>query len=68
MPLLQTAPLRVAAIGRTGRGDWGHAIDELWQRQPGTEMVAVADESTEGLAKAASASAGTRRNLPTTVR
>ena len=52
MPLLQTAPLRVAAIGRTGRGDWGHAIDELWQRQPGTEMVAVADESTEGLAKA----------------
>lgn len=52
MPLLQTAPLRVAAIGRTGRGDWGHAIDELWQRQPGTEIVAVADESAEGLAKA----------------
>lgn len=52
MPLMQTAPLRVAAIGRTGRGDWGHAIDELWQRQPGTEIVAVADESPDGLAKA----------------
>ena len=52
MPLLQAAPLRVAAIGRSGRGDWGHAIDELWQRQPGTEIVAVADESPDGLAKA----------------
>lgn len=52
MPLLQNAPLRVAAIGRTGRGDWGHAIDELWQRQPGAEIVAVADASTEGLGKA----------------
>lgn len=52
MPLLQTAPLRVAAIGRTGRGDWGHAIDELWRNQPGTELVAVADDSADGLAKA----------------
>ncbi len=52
MPLFQTPLLRVAAIGRTGRGDWGHAIDELWLRQPGTEIVAVADESAEGLAKA----------------
>jgi predicted dehydrogenase len=52
MPLFQTPLLRVAAIGRTGRGDWGHAIDELWQRQPGTEIVAVADESAEGLGKA----------------
>jgi predicted dehydrogenase len=52
MRLLQTAPLRVAAIGRTGRGDWGHAIDELWRHQPGAEVVAVADESAEGLATA----------------
>ena len=45
--------LRVAAIGRTGRGDWGHAIDELWAREGGgTRLVAVADESEEGLAKA----------------
>jgi predicted dehydrogenase len=46
------APLRVAAIGRTGRGDWGHAIDQLWGGVEGAELVAVADESEEGLAKA----------------
>ena len=45
--------MRVAVIGRTGRGDWGHAIDELWTGVEGTELVAVADESAEGLAKAA---------------
>lgn len=44
--------LRVAAIGRTGRGDWGHAIDELWSGVDGVQLVAVADESEEGLAKA----------------
>jgi len=44
--------LRVAAIGRTGRGDWGHAIDELWAGVAGTELVALADDSAEGLAKA----------------
>ena len=44
--------LRVAAIGRTGRGDYGHAIDELWRGLPGVELVAIADESPEGLAKA----------------
>jgi predicted dehydrogenase len=52
MPVLETAPLRVAAIGRSGRGDWGHAIDDLWRDQPGAEVVAVADESAEELAKA----------------
>jgi predicted dehydrogenase len=46
------APLRVAVIGRTGRGDWGHAIDQLWGGVEGVEIVAVADESEEGLAKA----------------
>jgi len=45
-------PLRVAAIGRTGRGDWGHAIDELWSGVDGVELAAVADESEEGLAQA----------------
>ena len=43
---------RVAAIGRTGRGDWGHAIDELWAGVEGTQLVALADESEAGLAKA----------------
>jgi predicted dehydrogenase len=45
-------PLKVAAIGRTGRGDWGHAIDEIWTDVPGGRLVAVADEAEEGLAKA----------------
>ena len=45
-------PLRVAVIGRTGRGDWGHAIDELWADIETAEIVAVADESEEGLGKA----------------
>jgi len=45
-------PMRVAVIGRSGRGDWGHAIDELWRGLDGAELVAVADESPEGLEKA----------------
>jgi predicted dehydrogenase len=44
--------IRVSAIGRTGRGDYGHAIDELWRGLDGVELVGVADESEEGLAKA----------------
>ncbi len=52
MNRFRMAPLRVAAIGRTGRGDWGHAIDQLWGGVEGAELVAVADESDEALAKA----------------
>jgi predicted dehydrogenase len=52
MNRFKMAPLRVAAIGRTGRGDWGHAIDELWRDVEGAELVAVTDESEQGLAKA----------------
>ncbi|MFM7291496.1 MAG: Gfo/Idh/MocA family protein [Planctomycetia bacterium] len=52
MTRFMAAPLRAAAIGRTGRGDWGHAIDQLWAGTEGVKLVAVADESAEGLAKA----------------
>ena len=45
-------PLRVAVIGRTGRGDWGHAIDELWRDVEAAELVAVADEDEAGLGQA----------------
>ncbi|MFM7206490.1 MAG: Gfo/Idh/MocA family protein [Planctomycetaceae bacterium] len=45
-------PMRVAVIGRSGRGDWGHAIDELWRDVGVAELVAVADETDEGVAKA----------------
>jgi predicted dehydrogenase len=44
--------LTVAAIGRTGRGDWGHQIDEIWAGVPGTKLAAVADENEAGLAQA----------------
>jgi predicted dehydrogenase len=39
---------RVAVIGRTGRGNYGHGLDEVWRDVPGVEVVAVADEDAEG--------------------
>jgi len=50
---MQGDVMRVAVIGRTGRGDWGHAIDELWQDLDVAEVVAAADENEAGLAAAA---------------
>jgi predicted dehydrogenase len=44
---------RVAVIGRTGRGDYGHDLDTVWLDVPEVEIVAVADESEEGRARAA---------------
>lgn len=52
MTRFTTGALQAAAIGRTGRGDFGHAIDEMVAGTPGVRLVAVADESEEGLAKA----------------
>lgn len=43
---------RVAVIGSTGRGDYGHAVDEAWLAVDNTEVVAVADDHAEGLAAA----------------
>jgi predicted dehydrogenase len=44
---------RVAVIGRTGRGNYGHDVDMVWLDVPGMQIVAVADESDEGRAAAA---------------
>ncbi|MES1213602.1 MAG: Gfo/Idh/MocA family oxidoreductase [Singulisphaera sp.] len=44
---------RVAVIGRTGRGDYGHSIDTVWATVPQTQVVAVADDDRIGLAAAA---------------
>ncbi len=44
--------LRVAVIGHTGRGNYGHGIDTVWLRVPATEIVAVADENLTGLTQA----------------
>jgi predicted dehydrogenase len=45
---------RVAVIGRTGKGDYGHGLDVVWQALENVEVVAVADEDEKGRAAAAS--------------
>jgi predicted dehydrogenase len=46
---------RVAVIGSTGRGNYGHGLDRVWLDVPRTKLVAVADDNSEGLKKAAAA-------------
>jgi predicted dehydrogenase len=43
------ARLRVAVIGHTGRGNYGHGLDTMWAQLPETEIVAVADADAKGL-------------------
>ncbi len=40
---------RVAVIGHTGRGNYGHGLDTVWLKVPETEIVAVADADAKGL-------------------
>lgn len=44
--------LRVAVIGHTGRGNYGHGLDIMWFKIPTVEIVAVADADEKGLATA----------------
>ena len=44
---------RVAVIGSTGRGNYGHSLDTAWLDVADTEVVAVADQNKTGLAAAA---------------
>ena len=44
---------RVAVIGRTGRGDYGHGLDVVWRDVPDVDVVAVADDNEAGRAAAA---------------
>lgn len=46
------APRRVAVIGHTGRGNYGHGLDVVWQKIKGAEIVGVADANESGLKKA----------------
>ncbi len=39
---------RVAVIGRTGRGNYGHGLDMVWLQIPNAQIVAVADENEAG--------------------
>ena len=43
---------RVAVIGHTGRGNYGHGLDTVWAALPGVQIVGVADADPQGLAKA----------------
>ncbi|MEN3944089.1 Gfo/Idh/MocA family oxidoreductase [Prosthecobacter sp. SYSU 5D2] len=47
-----SARTRVAVIGHTGRGNFGHGLDSMWLDMPETEVVAVADADAKGLAGA----------------
>jgi len=44
--------LKVAVIGHTGHGNYGHGVDTMWLKVPATEIVAVADADEKGLAGA----------------
>lgn len=44
---------RVAIVGRTGGGNYGHGLDVVWNDVPQAEVVAVADPDPKGLAAAA---------------
>ena len=44
---------RIAVIGNTGRGNYGHGIDSVWQHfRPQCEVVAVADPDEKGRGEA----------------
>jgi predicted dehydrogenase len=43
---------RVAVIGHTGRGNYGHGLDVVWQKIPDAEIVSVADADDKGLKRA----------------
>ena len=55
-----TKPLRVAIIGHTGRGDYGHYLDRAFTGVAGTEVVALADHDEAGR-QAAMARSGAQR-------
>jgi predicted dehydrogenase len=44
---------RVAVIGRTGKGNYGHGLDVVWKEIDNAEVVAVADPDEKGRAAAA---------------
>lgn len=45
-----SAKLRVGIIGATGKGDYGHAVDEAFTKVPQVEIVALADADEKGRA------------------
>ncbi|MBM4437636.1 MAG: Gfo/Idh/MocA family oxidoreductase, partial [Actinobacteria bacterium] len=54
------ATYRVALIGRTGRGNYGHYMDRAWRLIPNAEVVAVADPDATGRSAAMQQSGAAR--------
>jgi predicted dehydrogenase len=52
MTATRAPKFRVAVIGHTGRGNYGHGIDTVWLDLPECQIVAVADADPAGLAEA----------------
>ena len=52
LPAKASRSRRAAVIGHTGRGNYGHGLDVVWQKIPGVEIVGVADADSKGLEKA----------------
>ncbi len=48
----RTKPYRVAVIGHTGRGNYGHGIDTVWHAFEQMDVVAVSDPDENGRAGA----------------
>lgn len=48
-PPLVKGPLKAAIIGHTGRGGYGHELDEVFRDRDDVELVAVADADETGL-------------------
>ena len=44
---------RVGVIGSTGRGNYGHGLDTVWNAFQEAKVTAVADDDSKGLANAA---------------
>jgi predicted dehydrogenase len=49
----EATPLTAAVIGHTGRGDYGHGLDGIFQNRPGVKLVALADPDDAGRARVA---------------
>ena len=48
----RTGPMTAAVIGHTGRGNFGHGLDAIFDGVPGVELGALADADDAGRAKA----------------
>jgi len=44
--------LKIAIVGHTSRGNYGHGLDVCWREMPEVEIVGVADANEKGLADA----------------